>query len=85
MSRRKQDKAFLHLYIDKNVLAKAKELIPNLSEFVETKLREYIILAEHGLVQNEWARRDSNPRPPPREGGVITPRPRALKIISQCC
>ena len=49
MPRRKENKTFLHLYIDKNVLAKAKELIPNLSEFVETKLREYIILAEHGF------------------------------------
>ena len=35
MSRRKLNKVFLHLYIDKNILAKAKELIPNLLEFVE--------------------------------------------------
>ena len=86
MPRRKENKTFLHLYIDKNILARAKELIPNLSEFVEMKLREYIILAEHGLGQTvEWARRDSNPRPPPREGGVITPRPRALREIFPHC
>ncbi len=73
MPRRKENKTFLHLYIDKNVLTKAKELIPNLSEFVETKLREYIILAEHGLTQNiKWARRDLNPRPPGYEPGALT-------------
>ncbi len=72
MPRRKQDKTSLHLYIDKNALARAKELIPNLSLFVENKLKEYIILTEFGLLQNkEWTRRDLNPGPPPCEGGAL--------------
>ncbi len=42
-------KEHLHLYIDKNILERAKQIIPNLSSFVEMKLREAVILAEHGL------------------------------------
>ncbi len=44
MPQKKSDKAFLHLYVDKKVLEKAKQIIPNLSVFVEMKIREYIIL-----------------------------------------
>ncbi len=78
MPKHRSNKAYLHLYIDKNVLERARQLIPNLSEFVETKLKEYIVLVEAGIYSGfEWARRDSNPRPSPREGDVITPRPRA--------
>ena len=72
MPRRKQNKTFLHIYIDKNVLAKAKELIPNLSEFVEMKLREYIILAEHGLIHSKWARGDLNPGPCAYQAHALT-------------
>ncbi len=50
MPRPKQDKVKLTLTVNKNVLDRAKQLIPNLSAFVETKLREFIILAEHGLT-----------------------------------
>ena len=49
MPRPKQDKAFLHLHIDKNVLENAKQLISNLSLFVGNELKEYIILAEQRL------------------------------------
>ncbi len=62
MGRRPQDKVKLTLSINKNILTRAKELIPNLSSFVETKLREAVILAEHGFeVCGGW---DSNPRTP---------------------
>ena len=72
MPRPKQNKVFLHLYIDKNVLERAKQLIPNLSLFVENKLKEYIILAEHGLVQKiEWTGGDLNPRPSPCQGDAL--------------
>ena len=80
MPRQSQDKVKLTLTVNKNVLERAKELIPNLSAFVEMKLREYIILTESGLTESiSWARPDSNRRSPPRKGGVITARPRALK------
>ncbi len=71
MPRAKLNKTKLTLYIDKNVLARAKELIPNLSEFVEMKLKEYVILAEHGLANAGGGIRTHDPRgerlsrPPP--------------------
>ncbi len=72
MPQKKSDKVFLHLYIDKKVLEKAKQIIPNLSAFVEMKLREYIVLFEAGLEKDfEWTRRDLNPGPPPCEGGAL--------------
>ena len=44
-----QYKIKLTLTVNKSVFERAKELIPNLSAFVEMKLREYIILFEAGL------------------------------------
>lgn len=73
MPRQSRDKVKLTLTINKNVLERAKEFIPNLSAFVEMKLREYVILAEAGLTSDfEWARRDLNPRPPGYEPGALT-------------
>ena len=73
MPRRRTNKTKLTLYVDKNVLERAKELIPNLSSFVELKLKEFVILSEHGLIPLElWARRDLNPRPPGYEPGALT-------------
>ncbi len=64
--------SILHLDIDKNVLEKAKQIIPNLSAFVEMKLREYIILTEYGFTGNiGWTGGDLNPRPPPCQGGAL--------------
>ncbi len=59
MPRRKLNKEHLHLYIDRDVLERAKELIPNLSFFVELKLREYL-----ALIENPCGGWDSNPRTP---------------------
>ena len=66
MPRRRTNKTKLTLYVDKNVLERAKELIPNLSSFVELKLKEFVILSEHGLsdasrICGGW---DLNPRTP---------------------
>ena len=63
MPRYKVNKIFLHLYIDKNILERAKQLIPNLSVFVDNMFREYVILAEHGLIHGIDIRpgRDLNP------------------------
>ncbi len=73
MPRQKGDKTFLHLYIDKNVLARAKQLIPNLSEFVEMKLREYIVLVEAGITTGlEWARGGLNPGPRAYQARALT-------------
>ena len=47
-----QYKIKLTLTVNKNVLDRAKELIPNLSAFVEMKLREYIVLFETGLEKD---------------------------------
>lgn len=66
MGRKKLNKEHLHIYIDKDVLERAKALIPNLSAFVEMKLKEAVILAEHGLTQ--CGGRDSNPRTPSGQG-----------------
>ena len=63
------------LTIDVDLLKKAREYKINLSAFLEIKLREYLALIDKN---NEWARPDSNRRPSPREGDVITTRPRAL-------
>lgn len=72
MPRPKQNEAYLHLYIDKNILERAKQLIPNLSIFVESKLKEYVILAEHGLVGGVgWTGGDLNPRPSPCQGDAL--------------
>ena len=50
MPRPKLNKTKLTLYVDKNVLERIKQIIPNLSSFVEEKFREALILAEHGLL-----------------------------------
>ena len=72
MPRPKLNKTKLTLYIDKNVLERSKQLIPNISEFVESKLKEYIILAEHGLVGGVgWTGGDLNPRPSPCQGDAL--------------
>ena len=69
--------------MNRDLIAEVKELEINLPAFLELKLIEHLALVKNGLGQeNEWVRRDSNPRPPPREGGVITPRPRTLLIVA---
>ena|GEM_PF-5533996 len=50
MPRPKLNKTKLTLYIDKNIAERIKQIIPNLSSFVEDKFREALILAEHGLL-----------------------------------
>ncbi len=77
MPRRKENKVFLHLYIDKNVLEKAKQILPNLSAFVENKLREAVILAEHGLF-NEIGTGRGGFEPP--TAGLRVPRSNLAKL-----
>ena len=50
MPRPKLNKTKLTLYIDKNVVESIKGLIPNISEFVEKKFREFLVLEKAGLV-----------------------------------
>ena len=64
----------LNLLVNEDLIKKAREYGINLSAFLEIKLREYLALIDKN---SEWARRESNPRPSPREGDVITTRPRA--------
>ena len=71
MPRRKGNKAFLHLYIDKNILERAKRLIPNLSAFVEAELAKAIILAGRGLLSNFGAGREGFEPP---TAGLRVPR-----------
>ena len=77
--RKKSNKTKLTLWIDKNVLAEAREYIPNLSAFVEMKFREYIVLfkrfgelknAEAGIRTRDLRIMSPSPQParPPRLG-----------------
>ncbi len=67
----------LSLSIDPYLIGLAKENNINISAFLEDKLKEYF--------GDKWARPDSNRRPLPRKGSVITPRPRAPVKKYQFC
>ncbi len=76
-------KVALNLSIRKEILEVARQYIPNLSDFVERKFIEHIYSIDPDLGRRlEWARPDSNRGPSPRQGDVITPRPRALRYTS---
>ena len=70
--RKKSNKTKLTLWIDKNVLAEAREYIPNLSAFVEMKFREYIALFKRSEGLKKCRGRDSNPGPSDYESDAPT-------------
>ena len=61
--RKKSNKTKLTLWIDKNVVEKARKYIPNLSAFVEMKFREYVYQFERLEEMKTCRGRDSNPGP----------------------
>gem|GEM_PF-4349773 len=69
-------KVALNISIRKDFLEVARQYIPCLSDFVEKKFIKHIYSTDPNLGL-EWARPDSNRGPSPRQGDVITPRPRA--------
>ena len=72
MPRPNLGKVPVRLSIRKDVLEAAREYVPNLSDFVEGKLLEFLFYIKHPVATKyEWTRRDLNPRPPPREGGAL--------------
>ena len=64
----------LNLFIDEELVSKARDHGLLLSRFLEKKLEEYFsfIDAVSNVKETKWARRDLNTRPPPCQGDVIT-------------
>ena len=78
MGRPNLNKVPVKITVNKEILEAAREVIPNLSHFVETKLLEFLYSINHPIAKDfQWARPDSNRGPSPRQGDVITARPRA--------
>ncbi len=66
------NKTKISLTVNKEILEASRQYIPNLSHFLETKLREFLYSVNHPISKGfEWTRRDSNPRPSPCEGDAL--------------
>ncbi len=62
MGRPNQNKTRVNLTINKDVLNAVREYIPNLSDFVEKKLLEFLEFVSHPVEKSLiCGRRDSNP------------------------
>ncbi|MBO8180910.1 MAG: type II toxin-antitoxin system CcdA family antitoxin, partial [Archaeoglobus sp.] len=72
MPRPKLGKVRVNLTVRKDVLEASREYIPNLSQFFEDRLLEFLRSVNRSLAHSkEWTGGDLNPRPSPCQGDAL--------------
>ena len=72
MPRPNLGKVRVSLTVRREILEASRQYIPNLSQFLEDRLLEFLRWVNHPLASSkEWTGGDLNPRPPPCQGGAL--------------